>query len=168
MRLMITRIFLLISHWGQWSAEPCLQISIPSCLRGGGLLTSLRRIVKDGRSVSKTCEIWSTDLLLPWMVSLAASMLIENSFKQRTCGWGLQRYRMSCTIGLIECEIHEEWEHNVLFYTQCTSVSFCHFVSYIFFFTSSMKVILFISDISGIIVLSTHFSQSTYTSYPYH
>lgn len=40
-------------------------------------------------------EIGSTHLLLPWMISPEANMFTETSVKQRACGWGLQRYRIT-------------------------------------------------------------------------
>lgn len=65
---------------------------------------------------------------MPWIVSPAARMFIETSIKQRAGGWGLQRYRVSCTNGFSEHRIHEEWGQNVLFLYRksiCVILSLC-------------------------------------------
>lgn len=87
-------------------------------------------------------EIGSTDLLLPWMVSPAASMFIEICVKQRL--W-LRTAKVQNNIKFLKNE-----GEMCFFYRQCTSVSFCHFV--ILFLHFPQKP--YISSLTSLVSLS--------------
>lgn len=90
-------------------------------------------------------EIWSTDLLLPWMVSPAANMFIETSVKQRACGWGLQRYRITWN----------SWRMRVKCAFFIGNVHLCHFVAlWVTSFFSHLPQKPYISSLTSLVSLS--------------
>lgn len=156
---MVTHI-LFLSHFED-NELCCRFLSLPFLETGNYWLLSgelLRIVIVLARHVRYDQQI---SYCLEWYLLQPACLLKPASNKEPVAD-GCRDTEHLAQMGLVNAKFMKN-EGGMCFFIH--SVHLCHFITLwvTYFFISSAKVILLISDISNVIVLSTHFSQFVYT-----